>query len=312
MKHVRTTITGALAAVLAVAAIGCGDDSKPAAGAAGNKGKSLNLAFVQGVELGATVKTQGPQKFDATLQTPIVQGVVASKPDALIIAPTDVSAMQAPIQQAVDRGIKVVLVDTTLKDPSVAVSAIASDNIGGGKAAFDAIKKIAPGGGKVLVIDNQPGISTSQARTDGFDQAVKTDPSYVNIGVQYVANDTAKAAQIVNSALQKDPDIVAIFATNIFGAQGAATGVRQAGKQGKVKIVGFDAGPEQVKALQDGTIQALIAQQPGTIGAEGVKQAVAALKGETSKQEIQTGFTILTQENLDSPEGQAALYKAGC
>jgi ribose transport system substrate-binding protein len=263
-------------------------------------------------QLGATVKTQGPQKFDASLQTPIVQAVVASKPDALIIAPTDVSAMQQPIKQAVDQGIKVVLVDTTLKDPSVAVSAIASDNIGGGKAAFDAIKKIAPGGGKVLVIDNQPGISTSQARTDGFDQAVETDSSYVSVGVQYVQNDTAKAAQIVNSALQKDPDIVAIFATNIFGAQGAATGVRQAGKQGKVKIVGFDAGPEQVKALQDDTIQALIAQQPGTIGAEGVKQAVAALKGEAGQTQIQTGFTILTTDNLESPEGQAALYKAGC
>jgi ribose transport system substrate-binding protein len=247
-----------------------------------------------------------------SLQTPIVQAVVASKPDALIIAPTDVSAMQQPIKQAVDQGIKVVLVDTTLKDPSVAVSAIASDHIGGGKAAFDAIKKIAPGGGKVLVIDNQPGISTSQARTDGFDQAVETDSSYVSVGVQYVQNDTAKAAQIVNSALQKDPDIVAIFATNNFGAQGAATGVRQAGKQGKVKIVGFDAGPEQVKALQDDTIQALIAQQPGTIGAEGVKQAVAALKGEAGQTQIQTGFTILTTDNLESPEGQAALYKAGC
>jgi ABC-type sugar transport system substrate-binding protein len=72
-------------------------------------------------------------------------------------------------------------------------------------------------------------------------------------------------------------------------------------KQGKVKIVGFDAGPEQVKALQDGTIQALIAQQPGTIGAEGVKQAVAALKGEASEKQIQTGFTILTKETSSRP-----------
>ena len=57
-----------------------------------------------------------------------------------------------------------------------------------------------------------------------------------------------------------------VFATNLFSAEGTATGVRQADKQDQVKVVSFDAGPDQVKALQDGTIQALVAQQPGTIG----------------------------------------------
>ena len=69
-----------------------------------------------------------------------------------------------------------------------------------------------------------------------------------------------------SAALQKDPDIVGVFATNLFSAEGTATGVRQAGARGQVKIVGFDAGPNQVKALKDGTVQALVAQQPSTIG----------------------------------------------
>ena len=262
--------------------------------------------------MGATVKVQAPQKFDPTLQTPILQSVIASKPDALLIAPTDVSAMQAPIAQAKQQGIKVVLVDTTLNDPSVAESAISSDNAAGGKAAFDAIKQLAPNGGKVLGIGVQPGISTTDARDKGFGDAAKADSKYQYLGVQYSQNDPAKAAQEVSAALQKDPDIVGIFASNLFSAEGAATGIRQAGKQDTVKIVGFDAGPDQIKALQDGTVQALIAQQPGTIGTDGVQQAIKALKGQATEKKIQTGSTIITKDNITSAEGQAAAYKASC
>ena len=197
----------------------------------------------------------------------------------MLIAPTDVTAMQAPLEAAAATGIKVVLVDTTLEDPSFAGPAIASDNEGGGKAAFEAIKQLNPDGGKVLVMSTDPGISTTDARVKGFEDAVKADPKFEYVGVQYSHNEPATAAQLVTAALQKDPDIVGIFAANLFAAEGTATGVRQAGKEGQVKIVGFDAGPDQVKALKDGTVQALVAQQPATIGQYGVDAAVAALEG---------------------------------
>jgi ribose transport system substrate-binding protein len=237
--------------------------------------------------------------------------VVARKPDALLVAPTDVTAMQAPLKAAADAGIKVVLVDTTLDDPSIAVSEIASDNAGGGKAAFDALKQLNPNGGKVLVISVKPGISTTDARVKGFEDAVNADPSFQYVGVQFSNNEPSLAAQLVTAALQKDPDIVGIFATNLFSAEGSATGLRQAGKQEQVKIVGFDAGPAQVKALKEGTVQALIAQQPATIGKDGVAQAVAALDGQPTEKKIQTGFSIITQQNVDT-DGKDALYKSSC
>jgi ribose transport system substrate-binding protein len=329
MKRKSTAIVAALAAV-ALGAAACGSDTDGGSSAGGAKDGNYKLAFVQGVagdafyitmecgikeeaaKEGATVTTQGAQKFDPTLQTPVLQSVIASKPDAILIAPTDVSAMQQPIAQAKAQGIKIVLVDTTLNDPSVAVSAISSDNSAGGKAAFEAIQKLAPNGGKVLGVGVQPGISTTDARDKGFADAAKADSKFTYLGVQYSQNDPAKAASIVSAALQKDPDIVGIFASNLFSAQGSATGIRQAGKQGQVNVVGFDAGPEQIKALQDGTVQALIAQQPGDIGVQGVQQAIKALKGESNEANIQTGSTIITKDNLTSPEGQAAAYKASC
>jgi ribose transport system substrate-binding protein len=260
---------------------------------------------------GISVEVQGPQKFDPTLQKPIVDSVVASKPDAILVAPTDVSAMQAPLEAAADAGIEVVLVDTTVEDPSFAVSRIASDNEGGGRAAFEAIQQLAPEGGKLLAVSVDPGISTTDARVKGFEEAVAANPEFEYLGVQYSHNDPATAAKIVTAALQKDPDIVGVFATNLFAAEGSATGIRQAGKQNQVKVVGFDAGPDQVKALQDGTIQALVAQQPSEIGVQGVQQAVAALDGGETEEEIETGFTVITKESLDG-EAKDAVYKSSC
>jgi ribose transport system substrate-binding protein len=324
MKHISRSLAAVAVGVLAVGTLtACGSDD----GGGGSDAKKI--AFVQGVagdefyitmqcgieaeakKSGTKVSTQGPAKFDPTLQKPIVDSVVSSKPDAILVAPTEVSAMQAPLKAAADAGIKVVLVDTTVKDPSFAVSQIASDNVGGGTSAFKAIEGLAPDGGKVLVVSTDPGVSTVDARAKGFEDAAKANSKFEFLGVQYSHNEPAQAAKIVTAALQKDPDIVGIFATNVFSAEGSATGIRQAGKQGKVNVVGFDAGPAQVKQLREGTVQALIAQQPADIGAQGVQQALAALDGKSTKKTIQTGSTIITKDNVDG-EGKAALYKSSC
>ena len=209
-------------------------------------------------------------------------------------------------------GIKVVLVDTTLSDPSGAVSQIASDNLAGGGYAFRAIQQLVPGGGEVLVVNVKPGISTTDQRTQGFANAAKADPKFKYVGVQYDQDSASVAAQVTLAALQKNPGIVGIFATNLFSAEGAATGVRQAGKSGKVKIVGFDADPDQITALKQGTVQALIAQHPYDIGTHAVDQAYAALTGKPTTPKIGTTFTIITQANQSSPQSQAAIYKTSC
>jgi ribose transport system substrate-binding protein len=324
MRSPQKVVALTAASILASTALAaCGEDA--GASSSGEK----KIAFIQGVagdqfyitmqcgiqeeakKLGATVKVQGPEKFDPTLQKPIVDSVVASRPDAILVAPTDVSAMQAPLEAAAKSGIKVVLVDTTVEDPSFAVSAISSDNEGGGKAAFDAIKQLNPNGGKVLVISTDPGVSTVDARVKGFKEAAEAESSFQYLGVQYSHNEPATAAKLVTAALQKDPDIVGVFATNLFSAEGTATGIRQAGKQDQVKVVGFDAGPDQVKALEDGTVQALVAQQPGTIGKDGVEQAMDALDGKSTEKDIQTGFTIVTKDNMNG-DAKGALYKSSC
>jgi len=296
-----------------------------------SSGKTYKMTFIQGVagdgfyvtmgcgiqaeakKLGnVTVNIQGPSQFDPTLQNPIIESVTAAKPDAILIAPDDVSASRPPIAAAMNAGIKVVLVDTTLSDPSGAVSQISSDNLAGGADAFTAIQQLVPSGGQVLVVNTKPGISTTDQRQQGFAAAAKADSKFQYVGTQFDQDTASLAAQVTLAALQKNPHIVGIFAANLFSAEGAATGVRQAGKSGQVKIVGFDAEPDEITALQQGTVQALIAQSPYTIGTDAVDQALAALTGKATTPKIGTKFTIITKANLSSAASQAAIYKTSC
>ena len=320
----------ALTVALSAGVVACGDDEEEPAGggaAAGGEEKDYNLVLIAGVkgdefyitmncgaqekakELGVNLEFQGPDKFDASLQTPIVNAVAAKKPDAVLIAPTDTKAMYAPIKQLADAGSKIVFVDTTLEQADMAESQIASDNEAGGREAATALGELVGGSGKVFTVNVKPGISTTDARAKGFEEGAK-EGGLDYLGQDFSQDEPAKAATIIKAQLAKNPDLKGVFATNLFSAEGTANGVREAGKSGDVKIVGFDAGPAQVEQLEKGDVQALIAQKPADIGAQGVEQAVKALNGEETTPEIGTESVTITKENL--ADSQDSLYKSSC
>lgn len=261
-------------------------------------------------KLGYSLDTQAPTQFDASLQTPIVTGVMATKPGAILIAPTHATAMAVPLEQAKNAGIKIIEVDTALDDTSIALSSISSDNIKGGQLAAQTLANLVGGKGAMLVINTKAGTSTTDQRAQGFADELKNHPGMTSLGVQFNNNDAAQAASIVTATLAAHPDLAGIFATNLSSAEGAATGLRNAGKLGQVKVVGFDASPQQVQDLQSGTIAALIAQDPATIGVDGVDQAVDALQGKPVTRNIQTGMVSITQ--ADMAADTKYFYKAKC
>ena len=262
---------------------------------------------------GATLNVQGPDKFDATLQNPMLDAVSAAKPDALLVAPNDVKASTPSLKRIQDGGAKVVLVDTSVEDASIGVSRIATNNELGGEKAAEALQTLGvKAGAKVLNISVNPGISTTDARDQGFRKKA-TELGYKLVSeTQYSNNEASKAASIVSAALAKDPDIAGVFATNLFTAQGVATGVKQAGKSGTVKVVGFDAGPDQIKQLEAGDVQALVAQKPYDIGFQGVQQAIAALSGGSVTAKIQTESLVVTKDNMAQPDVAKYVYKSAC
>ena len=318
----------ALAAATALVASACGDDDGGADGGDGEE--QLDIVLIQGVagdefyitmdcgaaaaaeELGVNYSVQGPNEFDPTEQIPIVEAVTAQQPDAILIAPTERTALAGPLQAAQDAGITVVLVDTIVDDPSIGISRIATDNVEGGRVAGEALVELIGGEGTVFVNTTQPGVSTVEERVQGFEEVIEGEPGIEYLGAEFNNDDPTRAAEITSAVLADNPDLAGIFATNLFSAEGAATALREAGAEEQVQLVGFDASPGQVAQLEEGLVQALVAQNPREIGFQGVQTAVASLRGEPFEEQITTPLTVVTQDNLDDPEVRDTLYLGEC
>jgi len=302
-----------------------------AASSAAAAGKSYNVELVVGTKsddfyvtmecgamaeaktLGVNLTVTGPADFSAPEQAPILNAVAASKPDALIVAPTDTKALNPELTRIENEGVKLVFVDTTTTDPSVAVSHITSDNTGGGKLAADSLAAQIGGKGTVAVINVNPGISTTDARIAGFTAEMKAKyPNITVLGTQYDNDSSATAASQVEADITAHPNLSGVFATNVLSAQGAATGIQHAGAAGKVKVATFDAEPQQITALKSNTIQLAIAQSPYLEGQDGVEQAVNALSGKPVSANIGTPLVAITQQNVNSASVQKNIYVASC
>jgi ribose transport system substrate-binding protein len=265
-------------------------------------------AKAEAAKLGYSLNVQGPADFAAPEQIPIVDAITAQHPGAVMIAPTDTHALIAPMQQMKNAGIKVIQVDTTVSDPSIAVASISSNNIEGGAMAADELAKEIGDKGSVIVMNEQAGVSTTEARIQGFLQEIKKYPGIKPLATQYVGDNPAKAAQAITAVYAAHPDLAGVFATNVLVAQGVDTGLKTA-HASKIKIIGYDADPTQVADLKSGVVDALIAQEPYQEGVDGVEQSVNALTGKPTKS-ILTGLAVLTRSNL-SADSQY-IYKSSC
>jgi ribose transport system substrate-binding protein len=332
MNLTKTLVAAGALASAAALLTACGSGTVGDTGGGSSQANSANakkLALIPGVQaepfyislqcgaqaeakkLGYELTTQAPQKFDAPLQTQLVNALGTNPPAALLIAPTDDTAMLAPIQQVKARGTKIVEVDTSLKDTGVAESSVSSDNAAGGKLAAQTMAKLAAGkSGSVLVLDTIAGTSTTAARVKGFEEELKNTPNLKSIGSQFTQNEPDQAASKVTAALAATPDLIGVFATNLNAGEGAATGLRNAGKVGAVNLIGFDASPSEVEGLKSGQYQALIAQDPASIGTQGVDQAVAALEGKPVTRNLTAQLHSITKDDMDA--NSQYFYKQSC
>lgn len=311
------------AAVASLTALALGLATASANAASHNK----NLVLIQGTKadnfyvtmgcgaryeakkLGYNISVQGPTDFAASEQIPIVHSVTASKPAAVLIAPTDVHALIAPMQQMKNAGIKVIQVDTHVDNNRIASASISSNNQRGGALAADALAKLIHDRGSVVVMNEQAGVSTTMARIQGFLKEIKKYKRIKVLPTQYTGDSPAPAAQKIDALYSAHPDLSGVFATNVLVAEGVDTGLKQTGAAGKVKIVGYDADPQQIADLKKNVVQALVAQEPYQEGVDGVQQAVNAIEGKKTRS-ILTGLAVLTRSNLKAD--RRYIYKSSC
>ncbi len=204
--------------------------------------------------------------------------------------------------------------DFTSNNAALGITRITSNNAQGGALAADQLAKQIGDKGTVAVISVKKGTSTTDARVQGFEQEMKTKhPNIKVLAPQYDDTDSATvAAGDVQADISAHPDLSGVFAANVVTAQGAATGVKSAGKSGKVKVATFDADPQQMQMLSSGTIQLAIAQAPALEGKDAVDQAMNALTGKPVTKNILTPLVAITQSNMNDPKVKPYVYKASC
>jgi ribose transport system substrate-binding protein len=297
------------------------------ASSAGAASTNKNLVLIQGTKadnfyvtmgcgaqaeakkLGYNISVQGPATFSAPQQIPIVQSVTATKPAAVLIAPTDEKALIAPMQAMKSAGIKVIQVDTHVSNTKIASASISSNNIKGGELAAAELAKLIHDKGSVVVMNEQPGVSTTEGRIQGFMDGIKKYKGITVLKTQYTGDNPTQAASTITALYAAHPTLSGVFATNVLVAEGTDTGLKSTGAAGKVKIVGYDADPEQIADLKKGIVQALVAQQPYAEGVDGVEQAVNAIDGKPTKN-ILTNLAVLTLSNLKA--NSQYIYKSSC
>jgi len=293
----------------------------------GVKGDPFYVTMQKGAQamadkLGVKLLVDGPAQFSATLQAPIVDAYIAKKVDVMIIAACDKQAMIAPLQRANDAGIKVISVDTfigngdyTSGPVTFPLSYIGSDNVQGGMIAGQALIKSIGNKGGIYIENVTPGISTTDQRQQGCEQAIKaTNGAVTLVGSNYDNDSAATASQQVSALLSssKGTKVNGIFGTNLFSAEGSAQAVKNANKQGQIKIANFDAPQQAIVDLNNGVVDLVIAQKPSDMGSTAVQYGVYALTGKTSSihKRVATGYVVINKTNVNDPASQAAIYKS--
>lgn len=333
--HRRTLLSGAATVASGLLLLSCDSSTAPVTSPPAQR--NFVLALVAGVQndafyttmqkgaqirandLGVSLLFDAPTHFDARLQIPIVNAMIAKKVDALIIAACDKEAMIAPLKRAYDAGIKIISVDTYIGDGNYEqgpvtfpISYIGSDNVEGGRMAGIALIKALGGQGKIYIQNVNPGISTNAQREQGCRSAIQATHGAVTlVGVEY-DNDSSTTARLQTAAvLQRIDDLSGIFGANLFSAEGAAQAIKDANKQGSIKVASFDAPEQAIVDLRNGIIDLVIAQKPADMGYTAVEYAVKALRGETNglQKRVVTGYVTIDTNNVNTPEAQNAIYK---
>src|SRR5919199_6697283 len=265
-----------LLGALALAAGGC---NRGGAGGAGAKRIGVTLLtreheFYRQLEAGLkdAADKQGYQliitsgDFDLAKQQSQIENFIVQGVDAIIVCPADSKGIGPAIERANQANIPVFTADISAQGGQV-VSHVASDNLAGGRLAADYIAKALGGQGEVGIIGQQE-VQSGLDRETGFKDEVRQ--KYPGVRVVSVLNGGGvrdRALKAADDMLQGNPGIKGVFGINDDSALGALSAAEARGR-GDMVIVGYDAIPEAVKAIQRGSdLKADVAQQPRELGA---------------------------------------------
>ena len=257
-------------------------------------------AMKAGAELGVEVINMSPNAKDDAQQIEQINNAVSSGCQAIVVAANGPDSVSSALKEAVAAGVKVVYVDSPANVEAEAT--FSTDNKAAGKTAGETmIADLEAKGiteGAVGIVNVNAATDSTVQREAGFREAFE-GKAYTLLETQYGEGDAAKSQTIAENYITQG--VVGIFGCNEGSTNGAGNAVKAA--VADVVVVGFDKSDAILGLIEDGFILATMAQNPDVMGYEGVKAAVAALKGEALGGAVtDTGVSVLTGSGSNSSD----------
>jgi ribose transport system substrate-binding protein len=254
----------------------------------------------------------GPMdETDYTRQIEIVDSMVARHVEALAISAVDERALVAPLERAMQAGIPVTVFDSAVNIEGY-VSFISSDNYAAGCTAARRLAALIGGKGTVGMVMQKPGGASTVLRETGFaDTVAKELPGVRIVARQYGMADPVRSRAAAENILTAHPDLGGIFASSEAASLGSIQAIRSRGLSGKVKLVTFDSSDTHIEALNEGTVDIMLVQDPMQLGYEAVKSLAQKLRGQSPVHRMEIPVRVIVKADLDQPAVRALLSPPG-
>jgi ABC-type sugar transport system substrate-binding protein len=256
-------------------------------------------AEAQGVDLIESDGQNSAPKQTADIEAAVVQGV-----NAIVISPLDVNALAPAVEAAIQAGVPVVTIDRRVDGVKGILAHVGADNVKGGEAQAQAIIAAFPDGARIFNLQGQPGAGPAIDRNQGVHNVLDAVADKYQIIFEQTANFArAEALTVTEAGLAANGEPDVIVCANDDMALGAIEACAARGFT-KVKIYGFDALPEALVAVRDGTMAGTVEQFPGEQSRTAVRIAVAFAKDGTAPESDLVLLTpvVIGQDNLDQAE----------
>jgi ribose transport system substrate-binding protein len=258
---------------------------------------------------------QGTTSPEFQQELTVLDAVIQKHPDAIILVPYSPTAFVAPIEKALSAGIKVIVDGAPLSSPIGSREYLSNNFLLGEDAATGLAEEIG-GKGDVAIESFVPDIPTTYDRVLGFKAGIKKFPGINLVAVNWTNDISATVTEDVSAVLQAHPNLAGIFATDGDNAEAAASSLKAAGDSGKVKLIAFDATPDEVAGLKSGLYQGLVAQDPYDYGYDAVQYAAEVVRNQvhptSSSYEALLPGMFINSANVDSAAAKKFEYSASC
>ncbi len=279
--------------------------------------KGFQQQFWQAVKMGAEkaarqynvrITFEGPEtEAQVDKQIEMIQAALARKPAALCLAAVDSKAAIPLLRKAQAARIPVIGFDSGV-DSDIPVTTAATDNVAASAFAAKKMAALVGEAGEVAAIIHDQVSRTGIDRRDGFLAEMKKHPRIKVVDVQYGGGDQLKSTDLAKAIIQAHPGLKGFFGGNEGSIIGILNAVRELKREGKIVLVGYDAGKQQKDAVRSGVQAGAVSQDPVGIGFKAVEAAVKAIRGEKLPRTIDTGFKWYDRTNVDSAELKPLLY----